>query len=343
MKNSNRKGFSAFLTKDVYLSRLIGLMLIWMLFMAVFKLESFYTLINFQTMAAQFPEFGLMALGIMLCMITGGIDLSVVGVANLTSIMIGTFLKLMADTQGNLPFYGIPAAIIGGTVVGVVAGLLNGILISKVRIPPILVTLGSNELFTGISIILTKGKAISGFPPAYSATVAGKLFNIIPMQLVFFAAMALIIAFLLDRTTFGTKLYMLGTNMTAAKFSGLKTDILLIKTYVLSGICASIGGAVMLANYNSARADYGVVYTLQCVLIVVLGGVSPTGGKGKISGVVLSICVLQMLSSGLNRFPQISSFYIPLIWGGVLILVMVLNYFTENKKIKTPKASLKPL
>ena len=86
----------------------------------------------------------------------------------------------------------------------------------------------------------------------------------------------------------------------------------------------------MLANYNSARADYGTVYTLQCVLIVVLGGVNPVGGKGRISGVVLAIILLRLLETGLNRFPKISSYYISLIWGGVLILVMVLNYFTEN-------------
>jgi simple sugar transport system permease protein len=112
---------------------------------------------------------------------------------------------------------------------------------------------------------------------------------------------------------------------------------------MLSGICAALGGVVMLANYNSARADYGTVYTLQCVLIVVLGGVSTVGGKGRISGVVLAICVLQMLSSGLNRFPQVSSFFIPLIWGGVLITIMVLNHFTENKKIKSPKEIIKVL
>ncbi|MCL2683840.1 MAG: ABC transporter permease, partial [Synergistaceae bacterium] len=172
-------------------------------------------------------------------------------------------------------------------------------------------------------------------------TAAGKLFGIIPTQLVFFVAMAMILQFLLTCTTYGTKIYMLGTNLTVARFSGLNTSSLLVKTYVLSGICAAIGGLVMLANYNSARADYGVVYTLQCILIVVLGGVSPTGGKGKLGGVVLAICVLQMLSSGLNRFPQISSFYIPLIWGGVLLLVMVLNYFTENKRVKDADAGVK--
>lgn len=340
MKNNNR-GLSAFLTRDVYLTRLITLMAIWMIFMAIFKFDSFYSVINYQTMAAQFPEYGLMALGIMLCMITGGIDLSVVGVANFASIVTGMLLKTMVDPSGELPLIGIPAAILGGLLVGAAAGALNGFLISKVRIPPILCTLGSYELFTGIAILFTKGKAISGFPAAYSATIAGKLFNIIPMQLVFFVIMAAILAFLLNRTTYGTKLYMLGTNMNAAKFSGLKTDRLLIKTYMLSGICAALGGVVMLANYNSARADYGTVYTLQCVLIVVLGGVSTVGGKGRISGVVLAICLLQMLSSGLNRFPQVSSFFIPLIWGGVLIIIMVLNHFTENKKIKSPKEIIK--
>jgi simple sugar transport system permease protein len=87
---------------------------------------------------------------------------------------------------------------------------------------------------------------------------------------------------------------------------------------------------IMLANYNSARSDYGSVYTLQCILIVVLGGVSPTGGKGRISGVMLSIILLSLLEAGINRFPEISSYYITLIWGAVLLLVMVLNYFAEH-------------
>ncbi len=333
MMNKNKKGIRAIM-KDVHIARLLGLMALWMIFMAIFRFNKFYTLINFQTMAAQFPEFGLMALGIMLCMITGGIDLSVVGVANFASIAAGILLKEMSSGGEELTGFGIFIVMAFGVLIGAVAGIFNGILISKVKIPPILATLGSYELFTGIAIILTKGKAISGLPLTYAETIASKLFGFIPIQLLFFVAMVIVISFLLNRTTYGTRLYMLGTNATAAKFSGLKVDRLLIKTYMLSGICAALGGLIMLANYNSARADYGTVYTLQCVLIVVLGGVDPAGGKGRISGAVLAICVLQMLSSGLNRFPQISSFYIPLIWGGVLLLVMVLNFFTENKRIK---------
>ena len=98
---------------------------------------------------------------------------------------------------------------------------------------------------------------------------------------------------------------------------------------------------IMLANYNSARADYGSVYTLQCILIIVLGGVSPTGGRGKISGVLLAIVLLRLLETGINRFPQISSYYITLIWGAVLLLVMVLNYFVEHPIVRRSHAAAK--
>ena len=316
--------------KDRHLFRIILMIVLWSTFMALTKFEKFYTLINFQTMASQFPEFGLMALGIMLCMLTGGIDLSVVGVANLTSILMALLMKNLELENGGLAFYVIPMAFMLALLIGGLAGAFNGFLVSKVHIPPILATLGTSELFTGISIVITNGKAVSKLARVYATTINSRMFGLIPVQLLFFGAAALLIWFLLMRTTYGTKLYMLGTSATAAKFSGLKTDRLLIKTYMLSGMFAALGGMIMLANYNSARADYGTVYTLQCVLIVVLGGVNPIGGSGRISGVVLATILLKMLETGLNRFPKVSSYYISLIWGGVLLLVMVLNYFSDN-------------
>ncbi len=319
---------------DVYITRLVTLMIVWMLFMAIFKFDKFYSLINFQTMASQFPEFGLMALGVMLCMILGGIDLSVVGVANFTAIFSAIVLKQLVNSDGSLMSVAIPLIFMLAILLGALAGAFNGFLVSVIRIPPILATLGSFELFSGIAIILTKGKAISGIPLEFSELITSKLFGIIPNQLIIFVVMVILVAFLVNNTTYGKKLYLTGTNITAAKFSGIKTTRVLIKTYMISGISAALSGLIMMANYNSARADYGKVYTLQCVLIVVLGGVNPDGGKGKISGIVLAILVLQMLASGLNRFPQISSFYIPLIWGGVLIAVMVMNYFTENSRVR---------
>lgn len=321
---------SAAYRRDRHIARLILMMVIWAVFMAITRFDKFYTLINFQTMASQFPEFGLMSLGIMVCMITGGIDLSTVGVANLVSICTATLMKAVATEENEIAVYVIPLCFVIAILMGAAAGAFNGFLVSKVRIPPILATLGTSELFTGIGIVITDGKAVSKLPRMYSSAINSKIFGLIPTQLVFFAVMAMVIWFLLMRTTYGTKIYMIGTSSKAAVFSGIRTNLLLVKTYMISGICAALGGMVMLANYNSARADYGTVYTLQCVLIVVLGGVNPNGGSGKVSGVVLAICLLQMLQTGINRFPQISSYYISLIWGGVLILVMVLNYFTEH-------------
>ena len=321
---------SAAYRRDRHIARLILMMVVWAVFMAITRFDKFYTLINFQTMASQFPEFGLMSLGIMVCMITGGIDLSTVGVANLVSICTATLMKAVATEENEIAVYVIPLCFVIAILMGAAAGAFNGFLVSRVRIPPILATLGTSELFTGIGIVITDGKAVSKLPRMYSSAINSKIFGLIPTQLVFFAVMALVIWFLLMRTTYGTKIYMIGTSSKAAVFSGIRTNLLLVKTYMISGICAALGGMVMLANYNSARADYGTVYTLQCVLIVVLGGVNPNGGSGKVSGVVLAICLLQMLQTGINRFPQISSYYISLSWGGVLILVMVLNYFTEH-------------
>jgi len=328
--NGSKRGILKFIHMDVHITRLLVLMAVWLTFLA-FNAPRFFRVISFQTMAAQFPEFGVMALGVMLCMITGGIDLSVVGVANFTGITMGMLLKVMVDGEGQLLWYAIPSVVVAGMCIGAAFGLFNGFLVSKVPIPPILATLGSFELITGISVIITNGKAVAKLPMRYAEVLAGR-FGPVPVQALIFIAVAIVIGVLLSKTSYGLKLYMLGTSERAARYSGLRVDRLLMRTYMISGICAAIGGLIMLSNYNTARSDFGQVYTLQCVLIVVLGGVSPTGGKGKLTGVLLSICMLQLLSSGLNRFPQINSFYIPLIWGGVLLLVMVLDYFTDKSR-----------
>ena len=302
------------LKMDTHIRRLLIIMVCWFIFMGIMKGRKFYSVVNFQTMFAQFPEFGLMSLGVMVCMISSGIDLSTVGVANMTSITMALLMRRIANGGSDLsPVWVLPIFTLA-LLIGAAAGLLNGVLIAKLKIPPILATLGTGELFSGIGIVLTGGSAISDFPATYAYLINNRIAGI-PVQFLIFAAGAAILWFLLSRTTYGKKLT-------------------LVKTYLISGIYAAAGGMIMLANYNSARADYGSNYTLQCILIVVLGGVSPNGGKGKIGGVLLSIFLVRALETGLNRFPQISSYYISLVWGAVLLLVMVLDYLNEHKRIK---------
>lgn len=325
--------------QDVHIWRLIVIMLVWFVFIGITKGSKFYSVVNFQTMFAQFPEFGLMSLGVMVCMITGGIDLSTVGVANVTSITMALFMRSLANESGELAVGLIPVVFLLAIVMGAIAGTLNGILVAKCKIPPILATLGTSELLTGVGIVLTNGSAISDFPKTYAFIVNNRVAGI-PVQFIVFAMGAAVVWFLMKKTTYGKKIILMGSSQNVAKYSGLQVDWILIKTYLISGICSALGGMIMLANYNSARADYGSNYTLQCIMIVVLGGVSPNGGKGKISGVLLAIFLVRALETGINRFPQISSYYISLVWGAVLLFVMVLNYFSDNHiKIFKKKAT----
>ncbi|HOA26025.1 MAG TPA: ABC transporter permease [Arachnia sp.] len=308
---------------DPHLQRLVFMLAALLLLFAIMKTDSFTRVSTWQAMGVAFPEFGIMALGVMLTMITGGIDLSSVGIANMTAIASATVMLSIAPSgadagqQATAVLVGVVLSIVLGTL----AGVFNGFLVSKVRIPAILVTLGTLELFTGIAIVISAGKPLSGLPPAYSELLGGKILRI-PMPLIIFVVLALVIGFILTKMAFGKKLYMIGSNATAAKFSGLNSVSLLVRTYALSGLCAGVAGLVMMANYNSAKADYGVAYTLLTVLIVVLGGVDPNGGSGRLIGVIMAIAILQILQSGLNTFPQVSNFYLPLIWGAVLLVVI---------------------
>lgn len=309
---------------DAQIRRLYVILAALALFFFIVRPESFLSVGTWQSMAIQFPEFGILALGVMVTMISGGIDLSVVGIANMTAITAAVTMLSIAPPSGD---GGPVAAAIAVSVVlalfiGALAGAFNGFLVAKVRIPAILTTLGTLALFTGIAIVITGGKPKSGLPMLYSEVFGGKVAGLIPVQLVVFLVAALVIAFLLNRTAFGVKLYAIGTNATATRFSGVNSTSILVRTYLISGLFAAVAGLVMLANYNSAKADYGTTYTLLTVLILVLGGVDPNGGSGRLTGVVLAIAILQILSSGLNMFPEISNFYRPLIWGAVLLLVI---------------------
>ena len=318
--------------KNPEMSRLLLIMACWLIFMMFTQAEKFFTGINFLTMAGQFPEYGLMALGCMLCMITGGIDLSVVGTANMASIRSVYTMMHFFGEEGPMPLSFSAVIFLIAILTGVVVGSANAFLISCLGVPPILATLGMNELLTGLCIVFTNGSAVSSFPKQFCDFFSGNFMGFIPRRLIVFIVVAVLIWFMLEKCTYGTKLRLYGTNAHVAKFSGINTHALLFRTYITSSVCAALGGLMMLATYSSARADYGSNYTMQAILLVVLGGVSPNGGKGKISGVITAIVLLKMIESGINRFRSVSTYYVTLIWGAVLILALVIDYFSQKPK-----------
>lgn len=298
--------------------------------MGSLKPDRFLTLYNFDSMAYQFPEYGILSIAMMLTMLTGGIDLSIVGIANLSGVFAALAMArfIPEGTAPVLLVLYILGAVVLSLAAGVVCGLANGLLVAKIGIPPILATLGTMQLFTGIAIIITKGYAVFGFPERFTV-VGNEAIWVFPVPFIIFAVCAVACAVMLNKTSFGLKLYMMGTNPTASKFSGINNAVMLIKTYILSGLLAAIAGLVVIARTNSAKADYGTSYTLQAILISVMGGVNPNGGFGTISGIVLAVLTLQFLSSGFNML-RFSNFFKDFIWGAALLAVMVMNYLVNN-------------
>lgn len=299
--------------------RLAVIAVVVFLLMAALAPDRFLSWQNMTSMAFQFPEFAILALAMTVTMLTGGIDLSVVGIANLSAIIAATIMTQVTGGGVGIVLVAYAAAI----GVGVVAGLMNGVLVANLGLPPILATLGSGLIFTGIAIALTGGSAVMGFPAA-TAWIGNSTILGVPTPLILFAALALGVSLVLTRTAFGVKLRMYGANPLAARFAAINIDAMLLKVYVLSGALAAVAGMVVMSRANSAKADYGSSYLLLAVLIAVLGGVNPYGGYGRVIGVVLAVLAMQFLSSGLNMV-GVSNFARELIWGSLLIFVMIVN------------------
>lgn len=289
----------------------------------------FMNLGNLQSMAYQMPELGILSLAMMITMLTAGINLSIIATANLSGIVMALILTNESILASLGDVGTIVLAITAGLIVAGLVGVLNGFLISRLDMSPILATLGTSILLSGVSIVLTQGYVISGFSRAMLSIGSGRIIGV-PVPLIIFLAASGVMALILNNTPLGTRIYLIGSNPVATLFSGVNNRSVLMRTYIISGVLSGVAAVVMIARFNSAKADYGESYLLLTVLASVLGGVSAAGGFGRVSGVVLSLVILQMISSGLNLM-GISNFLTLALWGVVLIVVMVIKYLIENK------------
>jgi simple sugar transport system permease protein len=298
--------------------------------------EKFFTLANVESMSLQMSEYGILAIGIMIAMISGGIDLSIVSIANLSGI--GAALVLTRLT-GMPDYVLIPLAFLVAIVIGSLCGIFNGFLVARIGIPAILATLGTFSLYTGFAYVITGGYAVR---TPQVATLGNGSFLGIPYPVLIYFALILVFWVILNRTTYGYNVYMVGTNATAARFSGINNASVLIRTYWLSGLLGAIAGIVFLARVNSAKPDYGESFVLLTVLIAILGGVSYTGGFGTIGGLFLAVLCVQFLRTGLPPLmlrlsgSSATIFFSKFAWGALLLLVMVLDYYAKKRQARRP-------
>jgi simple sugar transport system permease protein len=288
--------------------------------------QKFLNIANFQSMAFQLPELGILAIAMMIAMLSGGINLSIIATTNMTAITIAYILTrfIAKGGTGAGTVFMMMIAVLAGLLIALLVGLLNGWIIAYLGVSPILATLGTMTLIEGLNISLTKGDVISGFPAPILFIGNGVILGI-PMPLLIFALCALVVAVLLNRTPFGLSVYMLGSNTKATLFSGIQTKKVLLKIYTLSGLLCGFSAIIMIARFNSANAGYASSYLLVTILAAVLGGINPDGGFGKILGLVLSLIVLQFISSGLNLLGFSAHLTIAL-WGAILIAVISLHH-----------------
>ena len=298
---------------------IVFLVALWTVF-AIAIGDRFFSVNTLQSIAFQMPELGILSLAMMLALLSGGLNLSIIATANLAGLTIAFVLTRYIPGSEGITWVGVQVlAIAAGFAVAALVGVVNGFVIAYLGVSPILATLGTMTLCKGLAIGLTHGNVISGFPAPIVFIGNGTVFGV-PFALIVLALCALPVAIMLNATPFGAKVYMIGSNEKATRYSGVDTRAILLNLYVLSSLLAGVAAVVMLARFNSANAAYGESYLLVTILAAVLGGVDPFGGFGKVGGLMLALIILQMISSAFNLL-NLSQFLTLAIWGGILIAV----------------------
>ena len=300
------------------LSIYIALMIIVIIFSCMS--ETFLTLNNFLTILRQITPMGIMAVGAMLVMLTGGVDLSVGSGVSL----IGIVMAICMAKKGM----GIPAAVLVAIILGLMIGVLNAVLVVQVKIPPMIATLGTSWIYKGLSYTLCEGLPISGFPKSFSSFGQGSI-GIIPIPIIVFIIVVLLGAFVLNHTAFGRYIYSVGSNSEATRLAGINIKKVSFSAYIICAMLTALAAIITLSRVNSGQPSTGIGQEMNVLTAVVLGGTRFTGGDGKISGVVAGVLVIGVLSNGLVMIGA-GDYMQTIIKGAILIFALSINTLREK-------------
>jgi rhamnose transport system permease protein len=276
---------------------------------------------NLFDMTFNFMERGIMTLPMTFIIITGNIDLSVASTLAMTSNIMGRLFEAGVN---------IWVAALVALLTGALAGLFNGIVITRVKLPALAATLGTYVLYRGIAWVLMEDGAVTGFPSQYTFIGQGYILGTpVPVQLVIYAILVVPFGLVLHRTTFGRFTYAMGNNKEACRYAGVNVDRITLVIFTVSGLMAALAGIMMSARFASVRADIALGAELEVITAVVLGGVDIFGGAGTMPGVVLALFLLGVVRFGMNLVnvpPQIQI----IVTGFLLIVAIVLPYLLRQ-------------
>lgn len=261
-----------------------------------------------------FTEKALIALAMALLIISGEIDLSVAAIMALASTAMGFALQFGVDTPGLVAI---------GIAVGLACGAVNGLLVTRLGLPSIVVTIGTMSLFRGISFIVLGDQAFKGYPQSFAFFGQGYVWWVVSFEFVLFLAAAAAYHVMLHHTNFGRRIFAIGNNRVAAQFSGVRVERIKFVLFCLTGLMSGIAAVLLTSRLGSTRPSIAQGWELEVIAMVVLGGVSILGGAGSISGVVIAAFIMGLVTFGLGLL-NVPGIVMSIFIGALLILVIAL-------------------
>jgi ribose transport system permease protein len=313
---------------------LAGLLLLTLVFSLTS--EAFFSVGNAMTVSLQVTTIVYLGIGATFVILTGGIDLSVGSVLALSGVAAGLLVK------AGLP---VSAAMSLGIVVGALCGVVNGLCVTRLKLPPFIATLGMMLVARGVALQLTDARAVSGLGEAFGVLGNGALWRIeeidaqgfpnvvfpgIPYPVILMVVLAIAAGLLLRRTTLGRHIHAVGSNGEAARLSGVDVNRVTMFAYIVSGALAGLTGCVLMSRLVTAQPNEGVMYELDAIAAAVIGGTSLIGGVGTISGTVIGAFVIGILRNGLNM-NGVSSFTQQIIIGLVILFTVWIDQLRNRR------------
>ena len=303
---------------------------------AIFE-PRFLTPLNLFNILRQVSIYGLLAIGMTFVILTAGIDLSIgslVAFAGLVAAAVsksGLSNRFTVGAGQEAASQGWYLAALAAIAVGVAGGLLQGFAITRLKVPPFVVTLGGMSAWRGAALLFAAGGPISGFEPDFVWIGQGKIFNQVPVPVIIFLTFAVLAHVVLRYTRYGSQIYAVGGNPEAARLSGLNVRAVITSVYVIMGFFAGLGGFVLAARLNSAEAVAGTGYELTVIASVVIGGTSLFGGMGTIFGTVIGTILIGVLLNGLVLM-NISAYIQQIIIGIIIVLAVAFDTFAKSRR-----------
>ena len=281
--------------------------------------DSFFRLQNAQQILKQSAELGIIVLGMSASIISGGFDLSIGALAGLNSVILATMLQ-----QGSPIWQAAAAALL----CSLACGVLNGILIGMFQLQPMVTTLGTSTVFTGIGTVISEGHAISDLPEGFLIFHSTSMLGV-PIQFWIFLGAIVIFSYIFQYTKYGRQVYLLGSSYEAASYSGIPCRKCTFWVYVFSSVMAFLVAVIMTSRMATGRIDFADNYVMQSVSAAVFGGISVNGGKGRIYGAVIGVLIYTVLSNVFNLL-ELSRYLHQVVIGVILLIVLGIR-----KKIET--------